>query len=124
MRGGEIAIESVEIERLRGSDKPELLELFTQAFRGHPMVPTLGAKPEATRTVMKAFLNFFGGTKSSLLYGIWRDNKLACASLYLDSTIKPSTLALIRFTFSMFRVSGWRAGKEFEVVHKQEPKYQ
>ncbi|MEM3658952.1 MAG: hypothetical protein QXU11_00930 [Thermoproteota archaeon] len=60
-----------EVEELNKSDKPELLDLFTEAFEGqHPLVPALSRKPKATRGVMKAFLDFFGSAKNSWLYGI------------------------------------------------------
>ncbi|MDI6603150.1 MAG: GNAT family N-acetyltransferase [Patescibacteria group bacterium] len=72
---------------------------------------------------MKSFINFFGETKSSLLYGIRKDNKLICASLSVDSTTKPSILRLIRFIFSLSRALGWQTAKKLEVVHKEEPKY-
>lgn len=117
-------MENIKLEGLKGSDKPELLELWAQAFREHPLIPALGAKPQATRAVMKTFLNFFGGTKGSLLYGIWKNGRLVCASLSLDSMSQPSILALIRFIFSLSRALGWRAAKELEVVHKEEPKYE
>ena len=116
--------ENVEVERLRGSDKPGLLDLFTEAFKEHPLIPALGAKPEATRATMKAFLDYFGSTKSSLLYGIRRDNKLACASVSLDSTVAPSKPALIGFIFSLSQAVGWRIVRELEVVVKEEPKYE
>lgn len=112
------------MERLRDADRLELLELLTQAFKEHPLVPALGAKPEATRLAMKAFLDCFAGTKGSLLYGIRKEDKLVCASLSLDSAVEPSKPALIKFAFSLYRAVGWRIIKEFEVVHKEEPKYE
>ncbi|MDI6603149.1 MAG: hypothetical protein QME57_03495 [Patescibacteria group bacterium] len=42
-------MEDIKIEELRVSDKPELLELFTQAFKDYPLIPALGVNPEATR---------------------------------------------------------------------------
>jgi len=116
--------ENVEVERLEFSDKPGLLELFTQAFKEHPLIPALDAKPEAAEPLMKAFLDCFGGTKRTLLYGIRQDNKLVCASVSLDSTVEPSKPALIGFIFAVYRALGWRIVKEFEVVHKAEPKYE
>jgi ribosomal protein S18 acetylase RimI-like enzyme len=98
--------------------------LFTQAFKEHPLIPAIGAKSEATRPVMNAFIDFFGGTESSLLYGIRKDNKLACASVSLDSTVKPSKPALIGFVFSLAQAVGWRITREFEAVVREEPKYE
>jgi len=116
--------ENVEVERLRGSDKPGLLDLFTEAFKEHPLIPALGAKPEATRAVFKAFLDYFGRTKSSLLYGIRQDNKLVCATVSLDSTAATSLRALMRFISALWRALGWRVAKELGVVHREEPKYE
>jgi ribosomal protein S18 acetylase RimI-like enzyme len=116
-------MKNAKVARLKGSDKLELLELLTQAFTEHPLTPTLGAKPEATRPVVNAFLNCFGEVEGSLLYGIRKDNKLVCASLSLDSTVEPSKLALMRFAFALYRAVGWRITREFEVISKEEPKY-
>ena len=116
--------ENVEVERLRGSDKPGLLDLFTEAFKEHPLIPALGVKPEATGPVMNAFLDCFGGAERVLLYGIRKDNKLVCASVSLDSTVEPSKPALMSFIFSLYQALGWRIVREFEVVHKEEPKYE
>jgi ribosomal protein S18 acetylase RimI-like enzyme len=115
--------DKIKIEQLKKSDKPEVLELFTQAFRDYPLLPVLSVKPEKTRKVIKAFLSFFGGVKSSWLYGIRKGNKLVCASLSVDSTTKLSILALIRFIFSLTCILGWHSAKELETVHKEEPKY-
>lgn len=117
-------IENVEVEQLGVSDKLELLELFTQAFKDHPLIPALDAKPEAMRPVMNAFLDCFGGPKSCLLYGIWKDSKLVCASLSLDSKVEPSKPALMRFIFYLYRALGWRIVMEFAAVGKAEPKYE
>lgn len=116
--------ENVEVERLGRSNRLELLELLTQAFKEHPLIPALDAKPEATAPLMNAFLDCFGGTRRVLLYGIRKDNKLVCASLSLDSTVEPSKPALMRFILSLYRALGWRIAREFEVVHKEEPKYE
>jgi len=116
--------ENVEVEQLKGSDRLELVELLAQAFTGHPLIPALGAKPEANRAVMRALVDFFGGTEGSLLYGIRRDDKLVCASLSIDSTVEPSTLPLMKFIFSLGIALGWEAGKGLEAVQKEEPEYE
>lgn len=112
-----------EIEELGKSDNPELLDLFNEAFEDYPLIPLLSAKPKATRAVMKAFLGFFGSTKSSFLYGIRQGDKLVCGSVSIDSTTEPSRFALIRFIFSLIRALGWRTAKMFEEIHKEETKY-
>jgi len=117
-------VETIIVDRLKSSDKPELLELFTQAFKEHPLIPAVGAKPEATRPVMNAFIDFFGGTESSLLYGIRKDNKLACASVSLDSKVERPRPVLIGFIFALAQTLGWRIVREFEVVVREEPKYE
>ena len=116
--------ENVEVEQLGASNKLELIELFTQAFKEHPLIPALNAKPEATEPLMNAFLDCFGGTKRALLYGIRKDSKLVCASVSLDSTVEPSKPALMRFALALWRALGWRIVREFEVVHKEEPRYE
>ena len=117
-------VETVVVEWLTSSNKLELLELFTQAFKDHPLIPALDTKPEATGPLMKAFLDCFGGAKRVLLYGIRKDNKLVCASLSLDSKVEPSKPALKGFIFSLYRALGWCIAREFAVVHKEEPKYE
>ena len=116
--------DNVEVERLTGSDKPGLLDLFTEAFKEHPLIPALGARPEATRAAMKAFLDYFGSTQSSLLYGIQQDNKLVCATVSSDSTASTSMPALMRFIWALWRALGWRITREFGVLHKEAPKYE
>jgi len=117
-------IENVEVKRLGVSDKLELLELFTQAFKDHPLIPALTARPEAAESLMKAFLDYFRGEKRVLLCGIRQDGKLACASVSVDSTAQPSIPALVRFIFALWRALGWRDARRFGAVHKTEPKYE
>lgn len=103
---------------------PKVIDLFTQAFdSAHPLIPALRIKPEATRKIIKAFLDFFCNTKSYYLYGILKDNKLICASLSLDSTTKPSIFALIRFAIVVIWTLGWHS-REFKIIHKEEQKYE
>lgn len=117
-------MEETKIERLwRLADRVEVLDLFTRAFREHPLIPALGTQTKNTRALMKAFLDFFGGTNTARLYGIRKDDRLVCASLSVDSTDEPSIFALIRFLLALCRAVGWHASKELEVVHKKEPKY-
>jgi ribosomal protein S18 acetylase RimI-like enzyme len=116
--------EGTEVVRLGVSDRLELLELFTEAFREHPLIPLLDAKPEATGSLMKAFLDCFGGTEGTLLCGIRRDDRLVCASVSVDSTAHPSAPVLLRFIFALWRALGWRVAKQFQMVDKAKPKYQ
>jgi ribosomal protein S18 acetylase RimI-like enzyme len=115
---------TVEVERLKNADRLEMLELFAQAFKNHPLIPALDAKPEATGPLMKAFLDCFGGVKNALMYGIRKEHKLVCASVSLDSKVEPSKPALMRFVLALYRALGWRIAREFEVVHKEEPPYE
>ncbi|MEM3627603.1 MAG: GNAT family N-acetyltransferase [Candidatus Bathyarchaeia archaeon] len=102
-----------------------MLDLFTEAFKdGHPLISALSDRPEATRKVMKAFLDFFGSAPKSFMYGIREDGKLVCASVSVDSKKDPSMFALIRLIFSLCRAIGWKNAKELETVHKEEPKYE
>jgi len=117
-------MDEVRIERLGWSDRKEVLNLFTQAFAEHPLIPAIGGRTENTQSVLKAFLDLFGKTKSAQLYGIRRNDKLVCASLSVDSAEEPPVFALLRFIFALSRAMGWRAAKELEAVHKEEPKYE
>lgn len=117
-------VETVEVEQLKNSDRLELLELFTQAFKEHSLFPALDAKPEATGPLMKAFLDCFGGVNSVLLYGLRKEHNLVCASVSLNSKVEPSKPALMGFILALYRALGWRIAKEFEVVHKEEPIYE
>lgn len=116
-------IKEFKIEQLKKTDMLELIDLFTQAFDiNHPLIPALKIKPEATRKVIKASLDFFCNFKSYYLYGIRKDNKLICASLSLDSTIKPSIFSLIRFAIVLILTLGWHS-REFKIIHKEGKKY-
>jgi ribosomal protein S18 acetylase RimI-like enzyme len=117
-------MEEATIERLDRSAEREVLDVFTQAFEGHPFIPAVGARPKNTKALMKAFIDFFAKTKNSLLLGIRKDDRLVCASLSVDSTEQPSTLTLIWFIVALSRAMGWRSAKELETVHKEEPKYE
>jgi len=107
------------------SESGEVLDVLTEAFEeGHPLIPSLGASKKATRAVMKAFLDFFGSSKRSYLYGIRKDGKMACISLSVDSKEEPSVFALLKFIFTLIKVLGWEAAKMLEEIHKGEPKYE
>lgn len=116
-------MEGAMVEELKRSDKSELLDLFTQAFAGYPLILAFGTRTKNTMAVAKAFLDFFGGTKSSLLLGIRKDDRLICGSLSMDSTEEPSVFASIRLFLALWRALGWRAVIELEKFHKEEPKY-
>ncbi|MBI4296492.1 MAG: GNAT family N-acetyltransferase [Chloroflexi bacterium] len=114
-------VKEAKIERLRWTKRAELLDLLTKSFTGHPLIPTLGAKPKASRAVMAAFVDFFGRMKGSLVYGIRKDGKLVCACLAIDSSSEPSALPLMRFVFSLAVALGWEAGREMESALKEMP---
>lgn len=114
--------QEIQIEELKKSDYPEMLELFTCAFKDYPIATTLHLETEKTRAVIETFLNFFGGMKTASLYGIRKDNKLVCASLSVDSATKPSVVSLIRFIFSLMRIFR-HSTREFEKIHSERPKY-
>jgi len=111
-----------KIEKLKGSDKRELLDLFTQAFEDQPLIPELD-KPWANRTLLKTFIDFFGSSKISALHGIRMDGRLVCASLYIDSTAQPSTFAVIRFIILLLWKLGWRSVRALELVSRKKPRY-
>ncbi len=113
----------LRIEELGGSDKWEVLELFTKAFNNYPLFSAFSGKPGTIRAIMKAFLDLFGDAGKSYLYGIREDDRIVCASLSRDSTINPPPLALARFIFTLLRVLGWRSTKELASLYREKPKY-
>ncbi|GEM_PF-6540585 len=105
-------VNKTRIELLE-SESEEVLDVLTEAFEeGDPLIPSLGASKKTTRAVMKAFLDFFGSSKRSYLYGISKDEKMACISLSVDSKEEPSAFALLKFIFTLIRVLGWKAAKD------------
>ena len=101
------------IERLHLSAKPALLDVFTQAFVEQAFIPSIGRRPGTIRAVMKAFLRFFGRSRSLLLHGIRRDDRLVCGSVSADATEGPTVLAAILFFVELVRALGWRTTTEF-----------
>jgi len=117
-------LETIMVEQLKASDKPELVELFIQAFEEHPLIPTLGAQQALAKQGMNAFLDCFGGTESSVAYGIRKDDKIISALLCLDADAEPSRPALMQLILFLSRTVGWDTIKGFEVIAREEPKYQ
>jgi len=117
-------VENVEVERLKGADKPEMVELFIQAFEKHPLIPALGGKPELGRPIMDAFIDCFGRAESSLAYGIRQDDKLICTSITMDAGEEPPKLVLMGFIFTLYQALGRYVVEEFKVIHDKEPEYQ
>ncbi|MCS7145825.1 MAG: GNAT family N-acetyltransferase [Nitrososphaerota archaeon] len=95
----------VEIEPLNPSNIPELVELFTKAFSGYPLIPNIEVEPKQERRILKAILDFFMSTKNSLSYGIRIEGKLVCASVSTIYPARPPIPALIRFILSMMPLS-------------------
>lgn len=125
----------IKIEPLKASNKPELLEVFTEAFRDYPFFPGFKVISEPERRLLKAALDLGVGMKGSWLYGIRESSRLVCASISVSSLAKPSILSLARVAFSMIvqliylrRKLGRYTLKEllafFErVFYKEKPKY-
>lgn len=99
--------EEVRIEHLRGSDKRELVKLFTNAFEEYPFIPIQRLVPEPSpkleeaslryqEKMLKFVVNFYMARKSCRAYGIRKENKLVCACLSVDSKEKPSLMSVIR----------------------------
>ena len=119
----ELMLVDIEVEKLKAADKTELIELFIQAFGGHPLIPTLGAEPALAKQGMDAFLSCFGGTDSSVAYGIRKDDNLISAALCLDADAGPSRPALMQLVLFISRTVGWDVVKGFEVIAREEPRY-
>ncbi|MFC1466714.1 MAG: GNAT family N-acetyltransferase [Candidatus Brachytrichaceae bacterium NZ_4S206] len=113
----------MQVEQLEHSSKSEVLDVFTQAFAERPLIPAVGTQTKNVQGVLKAFLDFFGGTKQAQLHGIRESSRLVCAALSVDASEEPSAFALFRFISALSRAMGWRAAKELEVVHKERPKH-
>jgi GNAT superfamily N-acetyltransferase len=116
-------MKEVKVEKLTRADGGELLELFTCAFRGHPLSRAAGIPPEKIGILIKAFYDLFAADAIPLLCGIRRDNRLVCASLSTDSGTKPPLFALLRFIVTLRWYLGRRITKGFMTVSRQMPKY-
>jgi len=126
-----------KIEQLTALDKPELIDLFSAAFRDTQPIPVFKVKPELEKRYMRATFDYVMGKKNTLLYGIREDGKIVCALLASDSLVKPSVLASIKFFIPMIalagislpRAMGWRKAKEFvafirKVYWDEMPRYE
>ncbi len=111
------------IERLHLSAKPALLNVFTEAFVEQAFMPSIGRRPDTIRAVMKAFLRFYGRSRSLMLHGIRRDDRLVCGSVSADATEEPTVLAAILFFVELVRALGWRTTTEFGTIARERPKY-
>ncbi|MCL0103505.1 GNAT family N-acetyltransferase [Dehalococcoidia bacterium] len=136
----------IRIEQLEASDKTDVLEVLTQAFKDIPS-PRLETKPKIMRILMstiqrlfgekigmRAKLYLFGGFANSPSYGIRKDGKLVCAAILADYTARPKLPILSRIVlwpigfliFLVFRVGRifrWRTAIELERLSKEMPGY-
>ncbi|MFC2045770.1 GNAT family N-acetyltransferase [Chloroflexota bacterium] len=117
-------IETVVVEQLKASDKTGLIDLLVSAFKEHPLIPSLGAEKALARKGMNAFLDCFGGADSSAAYGIRKDDEVISALLCMDADAEPARSALMQLVFLLARTVGWDTVKGFEVIAREEPKYQ
>lgn len=53
-----------------------------------------------------------------------KDDKIICGSVSVDSKKEPSMFSLIRFIISLSLALGWKAARELEIVHREEPRYE
>ena len=103
-------------ERLTSDAKEELTRALTEAFEEHPMVPSLGARPEDAGALVKALVDFYWHMKSRLPCGIRTDEGLVCCSLSVDAREDASLLALARLAWGVRRrVGGGAIGPLLDV---------
>ena len=112
-----------KIKPLKRLNKDELVELLTQAYKDYPFAESYGLRPETTKNLINASSNIFLKAKGIWIYGIWKDGKLVCASLSMNSKIKLSTLMMIKFIFSLLRILKWRIVRFITVMLKERPIY-
>jgi len=143
-------VEGVKIDQLKGSNKPELVKLFTQTFREFPFIPIHRfipeSKPESEEallklgeTWLKISVDFCMSMKSCWAYGIRKEDRLVSAFLSMDSTEKLSSMRpmqsitlLIMFNIYLFRLArvvGRRTARDIgsflqRAFYKEKPKYE
>ncbi len=111
------------IERLDISQKAEILDVFTQAFATHPMLPP-GTPAKTTERMFKLMLDTLGNTDKAYLHGIRAEGRLACVAFSLDATFKPSPIAMCGFFWRIFRILGWRMTLDFAGAFSKQPKHE
>lgn len=102
-----------KIDSLKELNKNELIDLLTRAFKDYPFAETYGRKSEARGKIIEKTVNNFLNIKDIWVYGIWKDGKLICASISMDSEIKITPLIMIKFIFSKIHILRWRIVKFF-----------
>lgn len=111
-----------EIDSLKELNKNELIDLLTRAFKDYPFAETYGRKSEARGKIIEKTINNFLNIKDIWVYGIWKDGKLICASISMDSEIKIRPLIMIKFIFSKIHILRWRIVKFLFLMLKNRPK--
>ncbi|NER80948.1 MAG: GNAT family N-acetyltransferase [Leptolyngbya sp. SIO1D8] len=96
------------IETLAETRRSEAIDILANAFRDHPMFP-----PDPTgrrsRLMPAAIFDAFADAPDATLFGISRDDELACVAFVFADGYEPGGLALLWFLWRMVRVSGLQA---------------
>lgn len=143
-------LEESKIEELNCLDKPELVKLFSQAFRGifFNLLKNFIQEQELSIKVEKVLLeleevfaefevNFYMSMKRCWVYGIRQENKVVCVSISVDTTEKlslityvrlvpiiiPLIIQFIRIAFIVERYSTMDIIKFVITSSKEKPKY-
>ncbi|NER84864.1 MAG: GNAT family N-acetyltransferase [Leptolyngbya sp. SIO1D8] len=95
------------IETLDNEQRSEVIDVLTDAFRDHPMLP-----PEPTgrksHLMAVAILDAFAGAPDATLFGISCKGELACVAFVFADGYEPGGLPLVWFLWRMLRAIGLR----------------
>jgi ribosomal protein S18 acetylase RimI-like enzyme len=106
------------IETLDSTSRPEVVEVFSAAFNGHPLMP-----PDPTgrrsRLLATSILSAFAAAPDARLFGIRRNGRLDCAAFVYEDGYEPRGFTLVLLLIRMVRVLGWRMSHKFGEVMSQ-----
>ena len=105
----------MKIETIDPRDRAEVVEVLSAAFAGHPLLPS-DLSGRKSRLLCNALLDAFARAPGMRLFGIRRDDRLACVSFVFDASFEPRRFALMLLFFRMMRTLGWRMMRTFGEV--------
>ena len=105
----------MRIETIDPRDRAEVVEVLSAAFAGHPLLPP-DLSGRKSRLLCVALLDAFAKAPDMRLFGIRRDNRLACVAFVFDAAFEPRGFALLLLLFRMIRTVGWRMMRTFSEV--------
>ena len=108
------------IETLNGTSRAEVVNVFSAAFSGHPLLP-----PDPTgrrsRLLAKSILAAFAAAPDAHVFAIRRHGRLDSAAFVFDASHEPQGFTLILLLIRMVRVLGWRMSRKFGHVLSEKP---